>query len=263
LKISAIFSDYDGTLAPFDVSAEASRVPKAIREPLIRLTSLVPVAIVTSKDCGFVRPRTAFSHAWACVSGLEIVLADGTRVLTRRISGRLREGLDHAKAQGGAGLGFELKHSSTGELLGFSVHWRGRSPPGRFVETVTPELAQMGLTVVSDPSWPFLDVFGARPDKGRAVRRLKGLLNVDGNALYLGDSRADNAAFREAEVGICVEHGQGVDRLGCGFALGFRELGGFLHSLVDHDLSLDLDAVRRNGGRSRGRAGGGFAQETT
>jgi hypothetical protein len=263
LKIDAIFSDYDGTLAPFDVRPEASRVSEGIRDPLLRLSSLVPVAIVTSKDSGFVRPRTTFSRAWACVSGLEIILASGRKLPTRRISGRLHEGLDHAKREGGAGLTFELKHSSTGGLLGFSVHWRGRATPTRFLETVPAELEGMGLTVVHDPSWPFLDVFGARPDKGRAVRKLKALLNVKGNALYLGDSSADNPAFEAAEVGICVEHGQGVGELECSFAVRFEELGGFLSSLADHDLSLDLGALTRKVVQAENPAGGGPDPETT
>jgi len=246
LKISAIFSDYDGTLAPEDVSVESSSVPKEIEEPLRRLGSSVPVAIVTSKDYGFIRPRTGFARAWACVSGLEITLRDGRAFPATRVSGRVQDGLKCVKRRDELGLTIELKRGMTGELLGFAIDWsRASPPPGQFIKTTTAELTELGLTVVHDPTWRFLDVFGARPDKGRAVRELKRLLKVTGNVLFMGDSTADNRAFEEAEVAICVEHGQGLENLRCRFALPYYELGGFLRSLSDHDLSLDLRALRR------------------
>ena len=65
MKISAVLSDYDGTLAPEDVSLESSSVPKEIGDSLVRLSASLPIAIVTSKDYDFIRPRTPFARAWA------------------------------------------------------------------------------------------------------------------------------------------------------------------------------------------------------
>ncbi len=246
MKISAIFSDYDGTLAPDDVSVESSRVPKKIEGLLSRLGSQVPIALVTSKDYGFIRHRTAFASAWACVSGLEIVLSDGTASRTQRVSGRLLEGLLYVKEHEKPGLTFELKRSTNGELLGFSIDWRrGSAPSSRFVKTTRAELTDMGLTVVHDPTWTYVDVFGARPDKGKAVRELKRLLKVTGNVLFLGDSTADNPAFDEADVAICVAHGQSLESLSCRFAFNHERLGAFLRSLIDDHLALDLRALAR------------------
>jgi len=246
LNISAIFSDYDGALAPEDVALEASRVPKEIEGPLLRLSSSVPVAIVTSKDFGFVRPRTPFARAWACVSGLEIVLSDGRSFASSRADGRLREGLQYAKRHNELGLALELKRSTTNDLLAFSMDWRRTSaPPAEFIATTTADLTNMGLTVTYDPTRPFLDVFGARPDKGRAFRELKRLLGVAGKVLFFGDSVADNSAFEEADVGVCIAHGQSLDGIECGFALRHEELGRFLRSLEDDHLSLDLRDLER------------------
>ena len=246
MKISAIFSDYDGTLAPEDVSVQSSSVPEEIEEPLRRLGSAVPVALVTSKDYRFIRPRTAFASAWACVSGLEIVLQDGRAFPAKRLSGRVREGLDYVKHHDELGLTLELKHSTTGGLLGFSMDWRTASPPpAQFIRGTTAKLTEMGLTVVRDPTWCFLDVFAATPNKGRAVRELKRLLKVRGNALFMGDSTTDNRAFEEADVAICVEHGQSLKNLTCGFVVPRDEMGGFLRSLADDGLSLDTRTLRR------------------
>lgn len=246
MKISAIFSDYDGTLASEEVTLEASSVPEEIEAPLRRLSSSIAVAIVTSKDYAFVRPRIPFARAWACVSGLEIVLSDGRAFPTSRMPGPLREGLDYVKRHNEFGLKLELKRSATGDLLAFSVDWRGAAPPpAEFVATAAADLTRRGLTVVRDPAMPFLDVFGGRPDKGRAVRELKTLLGVSGNVLFIGDSAADNPAFEEADVGICVAHGQSLEDVRCGYSLARERLGSFLSSLSGSGLSLDLRTLSR------------------
>ncbi len=255
MKIGAIFSDYDGTLAPEDVAFEASSLPKEIEEPLRFLSALVPVAIVTSKDVGFVRPRTPFARAWACVSGLEIVLSDGKAFTAQAAGDRLRDALRYVKRRDRYGLALELKRSSTKELLGFSVDWRARAPPpDEFIETATSDIVGMGLTVIHDPTRPFLDVFAAKPDKGRAVRELKRLLRVKGKVLFIGDSAADNSAFEEADLALCVTHGQSLKGVACRFAIRHEELGALLRSLAYDRLSLDPRSLARGRWRTRGSA---------
>jgi HAD superfamily hydrolase (TIGR01484 family) len=245
LKIHAVLSDYDGTLAPEDVPLDSSGVPKEIGDSLLRLSASLPVAIVTSKDYDFIRPRTPFARAWACVSGLEIVLSDGRRFADEKGSGRLLDGLKLARRARVPGVKFELKRSTAKDLLAFSIDWRGASsPPRAFIGTAASELRRMGLTVVHDPAQPYLDVFGARPDKGRAVRELKRLLAVSGNILFLGDSVADNPAFREAEVAVCVAHGQDLEKVSSAFVIRQDELADFLTALADRP-SVDLRALVR------------------
>lgn len=246
MKISAIFTDYDGTLAPEDVPPEASSVPKEVEAALLALSSSVPIAIVTSKDFAFIRRRTPFARAWACVSGLELVFDDGRAIATAQVHGRLDEGLRYVRRHDKFGLRLELKRSVGGALLGFSADWRVASaPPPDFIRAAALEMARLDLTVVHDPTRPFMDVFGATPDKGRAVRELKRLFSVTGNVLYIGDSVADNPAFEEADVTICVAHGQGLEELKCGYSLGQEELGGFFRSLSDGGFNLDLRSLKR------------------
>jgi len=258
-KIGAIFSDYDGTLAPDDVPLESSRVPLRIEEPLQRIASSIPIAIVTSKDFDFVRPRTTFASAWACASGLEIVLSDGTAIEhpgkeEEEEQGRLQlqEGLEYVKTLGEDGVTLELKRSTKGKLLGFSVDWRrtrrGSVPPapsGRFIRDVMVDLAERGLVVLHDSSWPYFDVFGTMPDKGRAIRRLKHLLHVGRNIVYLGDSVVDNSGFKVADVSVCVDHGQDIRSVCSQFSVRYRQLGSFLTSLYAAGLFLDLETMQK------------------
>ncbi|MGH9918205.1 MAG: HAD family hydrolase, partial [Nitrososphaerales archaeon] len=152
----------------------------------------------------------------------------------------------YVKRRNEFGLALELKRSTAKGLLAFSINWRGRSaPPDEFIATAIADLSDMGLTVVYDPTRPFLDVFGRRPDKGGAVREMKRLLEVNGNVLFIGDSTADNSAFEEADLAICVDHGQSLEGLACGYALRREELGHFFRSLEDHHLSLSLNTLAR------------------
>jgi hypothetical protein len=198
---------------------------------------------VTSKDIGFIRPRTAFARAWSCVSGLETVLADG-RVFATPVKG-IEDALLYVKRHDYSGLTLELKRGTTGDVLGFSLDWRNAAPPGEYVRTTIEALTKIGLTVVYDPTRHYVDFFGAIPDKGRAVRELKKLLSVSGNVLFIGNSITDNPAFEEADLAICVAQGEGIEELKCGFTLRQDELGGFLRSLADDALSLDLRRLRR------------------
>jgi hydroxymethylpyrimidine pyrophosphatase-like HAD family hydrolase len=162
------------------------------------------------------------------------------------MASRLREGLNYVKRHNDFGLTLELKRSTAKELLAFSVDWRATSPPpAEFIATATANLTDMGLTVVRDQARPYLDVFGGRPDKGRAVRELRGLLGVAGSVLFLGDSTSDNSAFEEADLAICVDHGQSLEGIACRYSLKPEELGPFLRSLSDARLSLDLRRLSR------------------
>ncbi|MDA4115219.1 MAG: hypothetical protein OK442_01535, partial [Thaumarchaeota archaeon] len=144
------------------------------------------------------------------------------------------------------GLALELKRSTSKGLLAFSVDWRGKpAPPAQFITAAVADLSDMGLTVAHDPTRPYLDVFGRRPDKGGAVREMKRLLDVNGNVLFIGDSAADNSAFGEADLAMCIDHGQSLDGLECSYALRREELGRFFRSLEDDQLSLNLSTLAR------------------
>lgn len=72
-----------------------------------------------------------------------------------------------------------------------------------------------------------------------AVRELVDLLGVRGPVMYLGDNEADNAAFEECEIPICIERSQRADRLNCDLAVRPEELPGLLAALVTSEFEFE------------------------
>lgn len=247
MRVAGLFTDYDGTLAPADVRREDSAVPAQLLAALSQVSSQIPVAVVTSKDLGFVRPRTPFAWAWAGVLGLEVKLRDGSGRLTQ-VSDEFAETLTRVREALPPDIIVEEKRGTDGRLLGVSLDWTsatGSSPPE--LKGAESAFEAGGFQVDKYAGERYTDVYAAHIDKGMAVRELTNLLGVKGPVAYLGDSEADNEAFEECEIPICVEHSQRADRLKCNLAVRPEELPPLLTALVASGFEFE-DALARVGG---------------
>lgn len=209
------------------------------------VSSKATLAVITSKSFGFIFPRISYAHAWACVSGLDIRFPDGREITVSACRG-MESGLSAAKVMLGPAVAFEEKRNSSGELLAFSADWRGGSAPANLEAAMT-ALSSGGYCVSYYPPNPFVDAFCEQPDKGLAMIRIKDASNVEGRAIYLGDSPADNSAFREADIAIGVAHGQPTEGLDCEYLVSFSDLPAFLGALSEKEMvfSPALPGVRR------------------
>ena len=241
LKAGAVFCNYDGTLASMDLKRELSRVPDEIAGTLGRIAAHVPVVVVTMKDFEFIQPRTPFANGWACIGGLDIRLADGRAI---RSPVRIEESvLEEIKQRIPLGWAVETKRSADGQLLGLCIDWRfGEAPRDDFVQRMLRELRSRSLHVRYEPPEPFIDALAARPDEGYALRTLARMLNVKGSLIYIGDSVSENRAFEEADLGICVLHGQEILPISSRFSVRQYELHPFLTSLLLNELEIPDDA---------------------
>lgn len=75
-KVAAILSDFDGTLCPTsDIGCsynDSYMIPQTLEDVLNKISLTIPISIVTSKDFGFIYPKTKkFAKILSCVLGLE------------------------------------------------------------------------------------------------------------------------------------------------------------------------------------------------
>jgi trehalose-6-phosphatase len=249
MKVTALFSDYDGTLAPDDVPRELSRPRNDVMDALLSVSRLAPLLIVTSKDCKFAADRVPFASGWACVCGAELHTADGWRRVAR-VGRGIELALGSIRQMLNEPVVVEEKRGCRGELLGFSVDFRGAGGGNvpELEEVVS--IASRSAFVVRMPSSPYVDFFASRPDKGKAVRRLKRRLGIEGGVLYMGDSPLDNSAFREADISVCVTHGQPTGGVEAEYSVELVDVAPFLLSLVRSGMNFSPGStcVRTKGG---------------
>ncbi len=238
--------DYDGTIAPLGVPREESRIFRSVERELRAIAREVPVSIVTAKDFDFIFPRSRFAAGWACVSGLDVRLADGRKAGLPRLRS-LGQALGVAEAAERLGTYTELKHGPSGELLAVAVDWSGVPGAGPSVMRRLKLLTEAGLTVSHERGATYADVYAATPDKGRATLLLKRMLQVHSYTMFIGDSTLDNSAFQAAEISVGVIHGQPMEALKCEFIVEQTRLAEFLRSLSGRGMEFapTLPAVRR------------------
>jgi hypothetical protein len=82
MQISAILSDYDGTLSPtsfFNSDDKTVRIPnyhsqRKLDRILWEISSKRTIAIVSTKDFNFLHDRTKFANIISCMMSIETIL---------------------------------------------------------------------------------------------------------------------------------------------------------------------------------------------
>ena len=75
MQISAILSDYDGTLCPTASirNKENNIIPEELENTLRDISEKIPICIVSSKDFDFLHNKTGFASVVSCLLGIETV----------------------------------------------------------------------------------------------------------------------------------------------------------------------------------------------
>lgn len=186
--------DFDGTLAPIMPRPEQVRMPDAIKERLLRLGGLAPVAIITGRALDDIRGLLGFApdfvvgnHGMEGVPGWEARAAEHARQCAawKAQLSNVLEG--HPQSQG---IAIEDKHYS------LSVHYRAAPDPGAaeaFLHAVCASLRPQPrlvpgkciVSLVGEDAW----------HKGNALEALMAGSGATG-ALYAGDDVTDEDVFR-------------------------------------------------------------------
>jgi HAD superfamily hydrolase (TIGR01484 family) len=242
MRIEGLFSDYDGTLSPLNVSREDSKVPEEIGKALYRIAGRIPLGIISTKDASFIVPRTPFARAWCTVGGLEVKNLSATFLddrITSTVFDRFAQALEYSRRQMNGCAVIEEKKDSLGVTLAFCVDWR--SSPDRIaaqerINRVVTFCRENKLQVEIYGEQPFLDVFPCPVDKGTALTRLEEIFGINTGIIYMGDSRLDNAAFKIADVSIGIVHPETPPDLKSRYFLDFERLPDFLNGLLNNGL---------------------------
>jgi trehalose-6-phosphatase len=265
MNVECLSTDYDGTISPLDVVRSDSHVPLETRVMLNQISKSLPILVITMKDLHFVMPRTPFARAWSAIGGLEMKI--GKRVLTREsVESKLStisRALDYARPRMAAvGGEIEEKQDSEGHTVAFCLDWRRAKKQCTAkveAERIAEFIESLELRVLRYENQPFYDVCPVVPDKGAALQEALSELAVKNGVLYLGDSEADNAAFRNSGVSIGIIHGEPhLKSLECDYFIRFEDVPLFLKALIVHNFqfSSDFPMVKANPNRRNRRQSG-------
>ena len=254
MKISAIFSDYDGTLSQLESRREDAVLSPIVRRLLTKVSKHVILGIVTTKDLSFIRERVPFAHGISASCGLEmqagekIWLDERVREPHPLLEKTYQEILKKV-LQASDNLVVERKESEDEHLIGFCLDWRlarNWDEAKRIAAPLIDYSRKQGLHVVESDASPFANVFPMKIDKGEAFEKLKKELGVQGPIMYLGDSEADDPAFKLAEISVGVKHRRVMPKLQCKYRIEFFELENLLTELVDSDFDFKETMATKN-----------------
>lgn len=254
MKIEAIFSDYDGTLCALELRREDAYISPRLRRVLTKACKRIKLGIVTTKDLSFIKDRVPFAHGYAASSGLELQVGDKMMVDERvvqpdkKIEKTYQEALKRILLIKDE-IMVERKETEDGDLIAFCIDWRLSRNWEEAHRKAGPMLSlckEQGLYVAESEISPFANVFPFKVDKGEAFDKLRKEMSLTGPIMYLGDSEADDPAFRVADVSVGIKHSRKMPELGCKYRLEFFELENFLSDLNAKDFNFEDGMLQKN-----------------
>lgn len=253
LKVGAIFSDYDGTLSFFDADRDGALIPLPLYKTMRRISKIVPFCVISTKTVGYLEQKMDFCSAIAGISGLEYKIND--RINGMKIPAYKKKLLDLmfkyalSTTNNMNEIILEEKRTAVNELLGFTVDWRLSTNWDHYKNAMRPLLQKAtkeGLAVITYRDHPFFDVYVIKPDKGKALQKLKRELKIKDKILYLGDSENDNPAFEKSDISIGITRKEVKPLLKCEYLLHYKKLNLFLKRLVQNKMVFDPVLLQLN-----------------
>lgn len=268
-RVHAILSDYDGTLAPLTnvKNSETDTLTSELLQTLRKVSSEIPVCIISTKDFEFLRRKIAFARILSCMMGIETIVT-GNKNHRRTVEKRLihadlkvlqlkspvLEAIadEIATEEEFSHVLVERKHTSDDILAGLTLDWRHlgdwsyyRRGIAHFISRLVSDLKKppipVDIFVQKYSQHPFFDIYSTDCNKGMAFDIVVSELAKEPvnckDIMYLGDSENDNPAFRKAGISLGIRSDARVNpKLDCSYVLDYEQLSSFLKKLRHNDF---------------------------
>ena len=217
MQISAILSDYDGTLCSTSNMRDSSsnKIPVELDARLSEISRDIPVCVISSKDFGFLSDKITFARIVSCIMGIETInlkrlvgdelihIKNDSNVLfdthlitdidTLTDNSVLLSSLAKEISHTFRDISIDYKYTSKERILaGITIDYRHFEDWLSYKTKVEPLLHEMIRQTKSEPSssvsklfvetystHPFIDIYGIKCDKGNAFDSVLKLLDMD------------------------------------------------------------------------------------
>jgi HAD superfamily hydrolase (TIGR01484 family) len=274
MKVGAILSDYDGTLCPTTSIGYQydSKIPSELEQVLWKISDLIPIVMVTSKDYAFIHHKTMFAKAASCILGIETLLLNHIQTMEKdhgddcvmsstlsfdieilRRNSHLLSSIAGIISTKFKDLKVEHKFTFQGNLLaGITIDWRHLRDWGSIRKEVKSFITNLilenqnpfQLYLQPYSTHPFVDVYSAKCTKSAAFDMVSKLLDIDKNIMYLGDSENDNPAFQKADISVGVISDPRLNpKLDCDYIINFEMLPRLLRNIYNNNFNFNSDII--------------------
>jgi HAD superfamily hydrolase (TIGR01484 family) len=194
-QVSAILSDYDGTLCSTTSVRNGigitNTISQGLEQILFRISEFIPICIISSKDFAFLHKRTRFANILSCVLGIETVIhnshhssneIDNSCIRSQDLIANSHSLMDNSKllynvvkilqTHNYENIIIEEKYTSNREILiGLTIDYRHLEEWQSFKENKEPmlrETIQRGINTnlssnTSSKNRPFMQVYSTHP----------------------------------------------------------------------------------------------------
>lgn len=216
MQISAILSDYDGTLCPTSsIRSKESNIPNELENILWDIVDTIPICIVSSKDFNFLHNKARFANIISSILGIEtLVLRRHERTMIASSECQdfscIRNGyvsVDYTTLQKNSGLlsqlaeeidllfdkvSVERKFTVDKKVLaGITIDWRNIDDWESFKVKVEPQLRKTisekqrklapqdrhdSIHIQTYSTHPFVDIYATKCDKVMAYESVLSLI---------------------------------------------------------------------------------------
>jgi len=223
-SVEAIVVSYHGVVVPPSIPRYRALPDEAIIDLLSQLRLRYKVILVAFRSYTAIKRTADAFDASICCNGCEIITPEdiivprGIEEYTHTILNVFRS-LEEARD-----FTVELRKTRFGDAVGIAIEWNASLSPAsqELISSVIGKITRRNsrskcLTVYTDDSGNYIEIFAPICRRARAIEILKKLMNLK-KVAYIGEGLIDNEALRSVDIPIAIVHDLNRNRIDKVFA---------------------------------------------